>query len=744
MKGDYESALSRLDQELFLHVQRSDILGMAMVHDAKARVYMTFGMFHDASEELKRALSLCSGSGTATEATILQNLGKLRGRQGFYGEARDLLSRALSLYYAVEAEAEDLAVCHLNLSGANLRLGDFKACLHHCKQALPRYQGLDHHHGVISVWLIMAEALEGLGHGTEAAEYSKTALQLAKKINDIGGQHLAHMRLASLYLQEQRIVEARRHLEHCITLADPREPFKMSQIHAMLADSFMAQGDTKTALSHYERALGFVRRMRGALPTGGERVSLFKNTVDLYQATVKCSVAQGLFSRAFEYVEESKARVLVEMIARDMGELANKVGNTQLREVFLEMVRSNRMDEAGLHKQEEIISRYPELASLAVVHILPLEDIRRDVLTDGDVLLEYYQIDDGTFLAFVVNKERGVLRVEKIPLVDPDTNQRIDDLAQWLQTNCLPLSRDEASPFGSLGGFNKAYSLFLPAPIRNALDLGKEQMSLRKKRLIIVAHGLLHRLAFHALTDGSRLLSGNGTELGFKCLVDEFEKGIVYAPSATALFYCQKKEKRGVARSALILANPTCNLPSLPYAEREGRWLWRFYRPRARSFYRNRADAQALSKNAGNFDTLILLTHGLHVGEAEGDPRLSHFKLAGNSAVTVLALYILPAPTTLHDYGFCFGATVTPRAGDEFISLTRGGFYSGARSILAALWAVPDHPATVFLKTRFHKYWHACGDKGLALKRAMEETRSKEEWRDPVYWASWVLVGDWQ
>src|SRR5439155_310358 len=51
--------------------------------------------------------------------------------------------------------------------------------------------------------------------------------------------------------------------------------------------------------------------------------------------------------------------------------------------------------------------------------------------------------------------------------------------------------------------------------------------ALRTSRLIVIPHGTLHSLPFHAFTDGDRYV------------IDRFE--VTYAPSASVLHYCLDK-----------------------------------------------------------------------------------------------------------------------------------------------------------------------------------------------------------
>ena len=79
-------------------------------------------------------------------------------------------------------------------------------------------------------------------------------------------------------------------------------------------------------------------------------------------------------------------------------------------------------------------------------------------------------------------------------------------------------------------------------------------------------------------------------------------------------------------------------------------------------------------------------------------------------------------------------------AGDEFVGLTRAFLSAGGHSVLASLWTVNDE-STRALMTRFYKHLHEKGG-AAALARAQREVRESDvRYRDPYYWAAFVMVG---
>jgi CHAT domain-containing protein/tetratricopeptide (TPR) repeat protein len=82
--------------------------------------------------------------------------------------------------------------------------------------------------------------------------------------------------------------------------------------------------------------------------------------------------------------------------------------------------------------------------------------------------------------------------------------------------------------------------------------------------------------------------------------------------------------------------------------------------------------------------------------------------------------------------------------GEGLIGLTRGFMYAGASRVVASLWSVSDR-ATSELMARFYR---AIEREKLpppaALRKAQIEMWKQNAWRSPYYWAAFQIQGDWK
>jgi CHAT domain-containing protein len=106
-------------------------------------------------------------------------------------------------------------------------------------------------------------------------------------------------------------------------------------------------------------------------------------------------------------------------------------------------------------------------------------------------------------------------------------------------------------------------------------------------------------------------------------------------------------------------------------------------------------------------------------------------------------IYNLDLPADLVVLSACSTGLGKSIAGEGMIGLVRGFMYAGSRRVLATLWKVDDE-ATSELMIRFYRQMFENGlSASAALRAAQLELRGMPRWHLPIYWAAFVLEGDW-
>jgi CHAT domain-containing protein len=258
--------------------------------------------------------------------------------------------------------------------------------------------------------------------------------------------------------------------------------------------------------------------------------------------------------------------------------------------------------------------------------------------------------------------------------------------------------------------------------------------------LIIVPHKFLHDVPFHALTDGA----GPGARF----LVEDFV--ISYAPSASVLDHCHERD-RGRRESALAIANPEpaeLRGTSLPYVASEA--LAVRYAFGAAADVRIGAEAtETIAKEGARGRHVIHFA--THYAIDRRDPLNSALDLVpsdrDDGRFEVREVMDLELDANLVVLSGCFTASgggmvdQMPES-DDWVSLTRAFIYAGAPSVVATLWPVHDR-STARLMGRFYELlpFHSKGETLCLAQRELLAGLPGDTYRDPYYWAPFLLVG---
>jgi len=344
-----------------------------------------------------------------------------------------------------------------------------------------------------------------------------------------------------------------------------------------------------------------------------------------------------------------------------------------------------------------------DFAILSGAPLVGLDGIR-EALAPGSLLLEYYQAR-GRLYACVVGRER----LEVVPL---GSAASVRNLVQLLQ---FQLSRFRlGSRYAEAGGArmrdateSHLAELYaeLVAPVRRHLDAA---------HLVVVPHGFLHGLPFHALVCGARPL------------IDEFT--ISYAPSAGVARVCSLKRPEGTG--ALVMGVPDARTPHIADEVQSVAALL----PDARILMGEAVTAERLKIDGAGTRFVHIATHGHFRSD---NPMLSSIQL-GSGPFSVFDLYQLRLSAELVTLSGCSTGLNAVVSGDELRGLVRGLLYAGASSVLLTLWDVYDESTTEFMKT-FYRHLRAGASKAGALQAGMRELR--ERYPHPFFWAPFILVG---
>ncbi len=588
--------------------------------------------------------------------------------------------------------------------------------------------------------LYQAILLVDEGRLFEARRLGLAALEQFDASGLSGKAALSLLLLARIGLRLDDASEAQRRCEAAIqTLANVESPILIYHAHLLLGHALTRVGDSSGAFASYQVARDALETLRSRLNGEELKIAFVKNKGEVYERLVQLCLdgedGTGGFEEAFTLVEQAKSRTLFDLMFQPVHALAREEGSEsqlahairELREelnwyyhlVELEQLRPGDNSEDKLSAfQREIGSREKEMArtvreltltgapqsDLLAPSVYSLEDIRA-VLPADTALVEFFTVEDRIILCLV---DRD--RVEMAPV---SLMSRVASQVRMLQF--------QFSKFRLGADYIKTFERALLTTTQAHLhEIFKELLApvwpqLRGRRLVIVPHGALHYVPFHALYDGEQYV----TDL---CAVS-------YAPSASIYARCQQQAGGG-GKGALVLGVADDQAPLI---DAEAKAVAAVL-PDAQLCIGRDATEHVL-RTAGRHSHIVhIASHGYFRPE---NPMFSGIRL-GDTYLNVYDLYRLRLRADLVTLSGCATGANVAAAGDELLGITRGLFCAGAHTLLLSLWNVHDE-STAALMTRLYRRIADGSAPVDALRDTMRDVRSEHP--HPYYWAPFVLTG---
>ncbi len=592
------------------------------------------------------------------------------------------------------------------------------------------------------VMLEQAALQEARGDHEMAVATTRRALDLVSG-KDFSVQRVyAHLRLADLLPPdaaeaESHLLEARRLAER---LALPHLRYRLNE---RLGSLRRLQGRDEEAQVLLEAAVDEIERLRGTVAHETMRASFLRDKIAAYEELLKLHLARGGEEgshRAFAIAERAKSRALVDLltgVVKESTAPADDAVEGQIRDLQSELnVTYSQM--FGGTDGDGPGTPLPDLRGRAIEFEREISQLRLraaaasdpDLFTPpaaseslerppSDVTLLAYHLVGDEIVTFV--QGQGGIRVVRNPGSAATIARLVQQLdVQWdrlgagrefAERHMTLLERSTQRVLSSLYG-----ELIEPLePLLNEAVDSPSGGTGAARKLVIVPHGLLHRVPFHALFDGGSYL------------LERFE--ISYAPSAKVYSLCEKRIPGGFDKTLVLSVADSSILAVTEEAQAVVRHL-----PAAELLSDRQATVEALRAKAPGCGILHLACHGMFRVD---NPMFSALKLYDGwlAASDVIRLDLAGALVTL---SACESGRNEVFAGDELMGLTRAFLGAGATTLVASLWLVQDETTAELMEMWYEQLRKGVG-RAAALRNA--QLALKESWSHPYYWAPFVLIG---
>ena len=695
--GNYSMALQMLDQIRRKHEAADDSRRVGLCDIDRAEVYLQLNLFEDASTVAGRAYDLFQKLGNRYESALSLTF---RGIAEFKlmndSDADAAFTRARELF--VE-EGNETWIAAADLWRAQL---------------LIRKQQF-------------AEAGQLARNSAEVFERQHVPVRAAN------ARVLSAQTLQEMQETRSAIADAQRALQE---LEGFHAPWVSYQAFNTLGKLKEIEGATAEAEELYLRAITELELLRGNIRLDELRMSFGKDKYQVYENIVSVKLNRGDLHSAFDFVERSKSRTLIDLMERNLETAWDTGGEESPRLLRIRKIREelnilySRLSEVGTtarvaagdtETKEQIGRREQELVELlreigsekpgwATLQSMPSPTVAdvQNMLEPDEVLVEYYSVGE-QFKAFVVSR----------------TEFRV--IRQLSSTSAARVSLKglnfQLSKFHLQGAYVKKHADSLLAASRHhLLNLYSQliapvaHLMKGKKKLVVVPHQMLHYVPFHALFDGERYL------------IDDFD--VSYAASASVLRICRNRKPSAQSGRDLILAVADELTPHIKDEVAALRELL----PNADVFTGAEAGEDKLRKYAPTAGKIHIASHGVFRAD---NPMFSSLRL-GDNWLNLFDIFNLKLGADITTLSACETGMSAVWEGDELLGLARGFLYAGTPSLVVSLWMVNDR-STAQMMRRFYEGLRDNLSKARALREAILEV--KAAFPHPYYWAPFILLG---
>jgi len=694
LRGQYSRALQWLQSSRLLYRELGDRYHQALCDLDEAEMYLQLNLYADAAclgEAAYGAFVEISHRYEAARALAITAIAnRLLGKAV---RALDLFDRAREIFLA---EQNDPWLATLDLHKAVLFFEEGRHCEARalCEGARKFFSSSEHPLRLAYAELLLAQIAAALGDQAAALAAADRARQLLQNSES------------------------------------PWLEYQCDLILGLLAEE---AGDSAAAKTHYLESVEKIEKLRAYVPSDDFKVHFFQDKTVPYESLVALALNDPRPDpgQIFRYVEMAKSRSLVDLLLNYSPRRTNEPqpGGTvseisRLREElnwYQRKVSLEEMRTGGAGRTGEFLDKIRELENQLVA---AFRHISSDAATAGSnrwnfdmaevqatldertTLVEYFVVREA-ILALVITRRS----VHVLPRIA--NYRRVAKVTQLLR---FQLAKFGLSP-GYLERFGQVLFHNTDEHLGELYRLLLEPLSpyLTTPRLVIVPHGCMHLIPFHAL---------RGRD-GY--LVDRHE--VIHSPSGTVYALAQRQAAVNEKKAVIFgLADEAA-----PQIEQEVKAVVAAL-PESRLFLAEKASQARLQDEGQSADIIHIATHGVF---RQDNPLFSAIRLA-DSWLSVFDIYGLRLNANLVTLSGCGTGLAQVSSGDELIGLIRGFLAAGCRAFMGSLWAIDDETTREFMEI-FYSYLRDGTGKGAALRLAMLAIRERRP--HPFFWAPFFVMG---
>ena len=718
--GNYKKAQEHYEKALSIRKQIGDRAGEAEDYKNLGIVFQSRGNYDKAQEYYKKALAIRSEIGDGEgEATDYGNLGRLFDLLGEHDKAQEHLEKALRISKEI-CNRNLEASCYANLGAFFLSLGKYPRADKYLVQALAIAKEIGDKHGEAAVYSNFGRISHHLHDYEKAQEYHKKALAIYEEIGGRDGEVVEYASLGVCFQSLGVYNVAEKYIKRAILISkNIGNNFNEFSCLCQLAQLKLSQFNLKEAISYLFQCIGKFDTLRGFLKDNDQfKTSLLEKHGNFpYKLLSKLLSSTGKTRDAL-YVEElRRARGLADFMAAKYSVEELISGNPQ-----------------SWHGIQTIITKETNCTCLYIS--VEKEHARYWILKASGAI---------HFSRKKVSLEKRVV-TRLVPDLDQYFTESFRSLGILLQQNCEDRSLDDTESMlphydhdnrGLMRDFDpkdfktnlqSCYEIII-APVAHLL---------KEPEILIVPESCMYQVPFAAISDD-----------GGTYLVDTFRIRVV--PSLTTLKLIRDSSPDYHSqRGALIVGDPKVGevllkgkrriITSLPCARKEAEMIGRLLGVTVLT-----GDRATKEVVLGAINSASLIHFAAHSDAERGEIALSpncptdFIPQDENFLLTMADISQVRLRAKLVVLSCCHSARGKIKA-EGIIGIARAFLGSGARSVLAARWAIEDTATEEFMRCFYQNLF-----RGKSASESLHEARKwlrKNGFEKVSQWAPFMLIGD--
>jgi CHAT domain-containing protein len=495
------------------------------------------------------------------------------------------------------------------------------------------------------------------------------------------------------------------------------------------------KGDQNSALAKYRQTIQLLEQDRRGLRDDQSRGTFMEDKINFYNTPALILLQQKHYAEAFELFEQSRSRVMADMlVSRPLtlnapqeralfSELqSQRASIAALQEKLFNLTGSPERDQNGQQiveieqqiggmqqkyqtLQNRIASEAPRLNELTNSKPATLESVQHAAAEGGYDIL-YYVVLETNIILWHINGSEIEAKQIFLPhaLLVPKIKALHDSLVGPRDSPDASFDED----------VSRQLYLFLIQPVA---------AHFKTSHLLIIPQEELTVIPFQALL---------GPEDG-KYLGERFN--IAYAPSATVLATLESKPN---LKSGRLLAVAD---PAIHDAADEVNSIAALYPGRSTVITQDQVSKSDIKTWVSKYNVIHLSVHGKFNA---GNPLLSYLQFRTTSSddgrMTAAEIFGLPLQkNSIVVLSACETGRVGASRAGEVMGMVRSLLYAGAGSLVLSAWEVNAASTKLWMETFYREGQNK--EPAEAARLALVAVKSRPEFSHPFFWAPFVMTG---